>query len=478
MALEEPRVIVPAHAAPAAFIAAAVGDVSRPHAELPLRARTDHLPGEDGLLVGIRNLVGWMRRGNAHLVEQRRRFGPVYRTRLGNKPVVCVADPELVTSISRNEDRVWSAALAYLAFFHGLDPSSPTFDILNTMDFEFHRDARKVLQPAFGPQATAGYLADAQPMFERAIESWIAAGTVTFKPAVRRLLANVSARVLLGTDDAALGAMMDRSLADFWGATFALAKVRWFSRGWRGGVSAYRRLRTTFRPLVEERRAKGGRDLFSLLCKESVGSDWLDEDTVVRVFIGVLAAAFDTTSLGVTSMAYLLARHPEWQERLREEARAVSPRRISYEDIKRLDAADLVWKESLRLFPIAPHLPRVALRDVQLADWRIPAGALVLAMVAPVLQDPSWFTDPLRFDPERFAEGRAEDRKHKGAFLPFGAGAHACIGLHLANVEAKAFWHAMLTQCRFRLAKDYEARHSFNLLGVASGDVKLAVERV
>jgi cytochrome P450 len=478
MALEEVEAFSPARAAPAAFITAAVGDASRPHAELPLNARTDHLPGEDGALVGIRNLVGWVRRGNAHLVEQRQRFGPVYRTRLGNKPVVCVADPELVAGIARNEERAWSTALAYLAFFHGLDPTSPTFDILNAMDFEFHRDARKVVQPAFGPAATAGYLEDAQPMFEQAIEGWIAAGGVTFKPAIRRLLADVSSRIFLGTDDAAVGAMLDRSLQQFWGSSFALAKVPWFSPAWRGGIEGYRRMRTAFRPLVEERRTGNGRDLFSLLCKESRGAHGLDEDGVVRVFIGVLAAAFDTTSLGLSSMAYLLARHPEWQERLRDEAFAVSAGRISYDDTKRLGATDRAWKETLRLFPIAPHLPRVALRDVQLAEWRIPAGALVLAMVAPVLMDPAWWTDPPRFDPDRFSDERAEDRKHRGAFVPFGAGAHACVGLHLANVEARAFWHAMLTRCRFRLVKDYEARHSFNLLGVASGEVKLAIERL
>jgi cytochrome P450 len=481
MALEVADALVADTPAVAPFITATVGDASRPHAALPLRSKIDHLPGEGGLLVGIQNLLGWIRRGNAHLVAQTGRYGTVYRTVLGNKPVVCVADPEMLTRIARNDDRAWSTALAYLSFFDGLNPTSPTLDILNAMDFELHRDTRKVLQPAFGPSATAGYLADAQPMFERAVEGWVARGKVAFKPAVRRLLAEVSSKILIGIDDPAVGTMLDHSLHEFWGAAFALAKNPWLSPAWRQGMAGYRRLRTSLRPLVDERRASDGRDLFTLLCKESRNSDGpapLDDDGVVRVFIGVLAAAFDTTSLGVTSMAYLLARHPEWQERLRQEALSIGRGPISYEDTKRLDAVDRVWRESLRLFPIAPHIPRVTLRDVEMGGFRIPAGTLVLALVAPLMQDPTWWTDPLRFDPDRFSEERAEDRRHRNAFVPFGSGAHACIGLHLANVEAKAFWHAMLTRCRFRLARDYEARHSFNLLGVASGRVELVLERL
>jgi cytochrome P450 len=61
-------------------------------------------------------------------------------------------------------------------------------------------------------------------------------------------------------------------------------------------------------------------------------------------------------------------------------------------------------------------------------------------------------------------------------FLPFGAGAHACVGAQIANVEVKAFWHAMLQRCRFRLATPYEARHGYLPIGILSGDIDLIVE--
>jgi len=198
----------------------------------------------------------------------------------------------------------------------------------------------------------------------------------------------------------------------------------------------------------------------------------------VRLFIGVMLGAFDTTSSALTSMAYILAKHPDWQERLRQEVLTVGADAVSPDDLKRFEQVDRVWRETLRLFPVAPDAPRVALRDVELGGLRIPAGTGVLALLGVAMQDPSWWTEPARFDPDRFDPARAEDKRHKGLFLPFGAGAHACIGAQLANAEVKSFWHAMLTRCRFRLDPAYEGHHQFLPLGTVSGDVGLRVEPI
>jgi cytochrome P450 len=128
--------------------------------------------------------------------------------------------------------------------------------------------------------------------------------------------------------------------------------------------------------------------------------------------------------------------------------------------------------------PITRPVPRRPVRDVQLGAWRIPAGALVNSMVGTVLRSGSFWTNPDRFDPDRFSHDRAEDRDHKALFSPFGCGAHAGIGMHLATVAAKAFWHTMLTRCSFRLEPDYDARHTYAPLGIVSGDVKLVVDAV
>jgi cytochrome P450 len=77
-----------------------------------------------------------------------------------------------------------------------------------------------------------------------------------------------------------------------------------------------------------------------------------------------------------------------------------------------------------------------------------------------------------------FLPGRAEDKRHKAIYLPFGAGPHACVGAQLATVEIRAFWHAMLRRCRFRLERGYEARHGYRPIGIVSGDVAVTLERI
>ena len=131
-----------------------------------------------------------------------------------------------------------------------------------------------------------------------------------------------------------------------------------------------------------------------------------------------------------------------------------------------------VWKETLRLYPLVIGLPRVTLRDVEVLGHRVPSGTFVSALSATVLRDPRYWTSPASFDPARFDPDRAEDKRHRDAYLPFGSGAHACIGLSLANLEAKTFWRTLLPKARIRLARDYHARHQFRPLGVVSGPVE------
>jgi cytochrome P450 len=437
-----------------------------------------HFPGETGLLAGVRTLVGVMRRGNAHLLEQVRRFGPVHRMHVGGLSLLAVAEPELILRIVRNDDRAFSAALAWRTSLDGLDSSSSTVDAPLTLDAEPHRQARRLLQPAFNAPALASYLEMMLPRFERAANEWIQRGRVAFKEEIRRLLAIVSARIFVGIDDDREGEMLDRALADIWGAQLVVVRNRFLSLRLRRAERGYRRLREVLRARVDERRASGQKDLFSRLCSESGGPSWLGDDGLVRLFIGVMLGAFDTTSSALASMGYLLAKYPDWQERLRQEAILVGPGPISHDDSKRLEATDRVWRETLRLFPVAPDAFRVALRDIDLGPWHIPAGAGVFPLLGAVMHDADWWTDPQRFDPDRFTEERAEDKKHKGLFLPFGAGVHACIGAQLANLEVKAFWHTMLTRCRFRLDPDYDGYHRYVPLGIVSGDVAIRVDRV
>lgn len=452
-----------------------VGDVGRPKCPFSQVTDTRHIPGKQGLLSGLANLAGWMRQGHDYVRASAEKNGGVFRSQFANKKLVMVTDPALASGVLRNRDKTWSTALGWLEYFGGI--CDGPMDSPVALDFGPHRDVRKLLQPAFMADALESYVDMAAPIFENAIEEWIEAGHVELKPAVRELFAQVSAKVFMGVDDPAEAKRLDRWMTDFWGGMLALSKNEWLSPTWRRARKAYQNLFAHFRGQVDARRENGGEDLFSRLCRTNESVDWLDDDALVRMFLALMSAAFDTTSAAVTSMAYVLATNESWQTELRNEARTVTLGRACYRDVKQLDRAELVWKETLRFYPVAASVPRRALRDTELGGYAIPAGTLIGAVMTAAHRDPARWTDPDTFDPERFSPERNEGKK-SGAYMPFGSGAHSCIGAQLASLEAKAFWHAFLSRASFRLAKPYEAHHELKPLGMVSGRVELYVDAV
>lgn len=416
-----------------------------------------------------------MRSGAAVLTEQVQRYGPVYRHMLGPEPAVFVADAGLHADIARNEDKAWSASLAYRSLFSGVMPGVPALDFVNTFDFGLHREIRKALNHAFSPAALAGYFDIASETYQPAIDHWLKRGRVSLKSEVRLLFAELAGRIFMGMADPREARRLDRATADVWRSMTVIAKHPMLSVKWRKALEGYRMLHEGLAKEVQTRRAQGGRDLFSRLCQAQ--PDLLDEAGLVRMIVGIMLAAFDTTAMGLASMGYLLAKHQDWQARLREEALSVPRDALEYKHLKGLQQHEWVWKESLRLYPVAMGFARVALRDVELGGFQIPARSMISAVVAPVLRDARYWSEPLRFDPARFSPERAEDDQ-RGVFMPFGTGAHVCLGMPLANFEAKLFWQMFLARARIRLARDYEARHQIMPLGSVSGGVDLIVEPI
>jgi cytochrome P450 len=339
------------------------------------------------------------------------------------------------------------------------------------MDFDAHRAARKLVQPAFTLGALKGYMTVAERTFDRAVAQGVRDRRVDFKPAIRTLLASVASEIFTGIEDPRKVAVLDVALSDFWHGMMALSRNPRVSGKFRRAQEGFETLRSQFLAMVPERRKSGGADLFSRMC-QAEDREGMSDEALVRIFLTIMFGAFDTTSLGMASMGYLLAKHPEWQERLREEAQAAGPE-LDVANLKNLKLHEWVWKETLRLMPVTGFSPRRALRDVEVGGYPLPAGTFVAAMSGTIGRHPKWWKDPTTFDPERFSPERAEDKQHPGLFNPFGAGAHACVGMQLANFEMKVFWRSMLRACRFTLEPDYDARHTYTPLGCVSGRVSL-----
>ncbi|CAG2163789.1 unnamed protein product [Oppiella nova] len=158
----------------------------------------------------------------------------------------------------------------------------------------------------------------------------------------------------------------------------------------------------------------------------------LERDELTGNSLLLLLAASDTTAMGLTYALYCLAKNPDIQQKLRSEI---------YSHGYQSHYVDMVWSESLRLFPpVTTFVQREAAEDVVVNNILIPKGVIVQVPVWHIHHDPNIWPEPNKFNPERFApQNRSGDEKHsiRESFLAFGLGVRTCIGIELARHEAR-----------------------------------------
>ncbi|KAL1634258.1 hypothetical protein SLS58_010763 [Diplodia intermedia] len=154
----------------------------------------------------------------------------------------------------------------------------------------------------------------------------------------------------------------------------------------------------------------------------------------------LLGAGFITSSAFLSWLIYSLVVYPGTQARLLQELvdhGAAPGKRWTYEEIHAMPFLDGFVKETQRVHSPSFQPARNARRDVILpGGWRLPKGAIIIPSLPHLHTNPDHWSDPYRFDPDRWATDRVKDR-HRSAYVPFAAGARGCIGFNAALLEAK-----------------------------------------
>jgi cytochrome P450 len=163
----------------------------------------------------------------------------------------------------------------------------------------------------------------------------------------------------------------------------------------------------------------------------SAASEQSLRDQVITIFL----AGYETVANALSWTWYLLSQNPGCERRLHAEIdRELEDRIPTVADIPRLRYTEMVFAESLRLYPPAWAMGRQALHDFRLGGFCLPAKTTVLMSQFVTHRDPRFFPDPLRFDPERFTP-EAKMCRMKFTYFPFGAGFRQCIGESFAWME-------------------------------------------
>ncbi|HEX8625215.1 MAG TPA: cytochrome P450 [Allosphingosinicella sp.] len=207
---------------------------------------------------------------------------------------------------------------------------------------------------------------------------------------------------------------------------------------------AKRHIEGLIRPMLSEPVARERTDLLANLCRmRDLGL--LVDDEVMAHLVFVVAASFDTLSSGTVSTLHYLSANPDWQEKVRAELCDLVPETgsIDMADLNRCEQSGWAIKESLRLNSGAPVLWRRAVRPFEFGGHAFPEGTItgVNPMLTHLL--PEIWGNPAQFDPQRFSAERSRGR-HRFAFLPFGAGAHGCLGANFTYLQLRALLRCLL----------------------------------
>lgn len=393
-------------------------------------------------------------------------IGPVTERRMMGPTWTLLTGPDACEAALRNADKAFANGPGW-GFLVG-----PFFDRgLMLLDFAEHHRHRLILQQAFTRPRIEGYVEQLAPAVGRGLDAWAAQASAdeTFLayPVLKAMTLDIATQIFMGgadlADDVELDALNEAFIACVQ-AGGALIRLNLPGTRWRRAHQGRRLLEDFLLRHLPAKRATESDDLFSVLChlRTEDGDTFSDED-VVNHMIFLLMAAHDTSTITVTTVLQHLGQHPEWQERCREESLAL-PEHPSFAELESLTSLDLVIKESLRLVPPVPVLARRTVKETDVLGVRIPKGRLTAVMVHLSHHMPELWSEPAKFDPERFSPLRREDKSHRYAWEPFGGGVHKCLGMAFAGAEVATILHQLLRRFEWRIDADYVAPLDYHSL--------------
>jgi cytochrome P450 len=213
--------------------------------------------------------------------------------------------------------------------------------------------------------------------------------------------------------------------------------------------AAIRQLDMLIYTLIAQRRDddRDYHDVLSMLMSAQSGEEpgtELNEKQIHDHILTFLAAGHETTAIALVWTFYLLAQYPQVRIKLQDEIRSVlAGREPTLEDLARLPYLDWVLNESMRLYPPAWLQMRFVAKETELDGVQLPVGTMLILSQWVIHRLPDIWEDAEKFKPERWDSSR-EQQIPPGAYFPFGGGPRTCIGMPLAQMEARIILASIL----------------------------------
>jgi len=386
-----------------------------------------------------------------------REYGDIAGLRILNFKTIFINHPDLIEEVLVTNARLYSKGRVLRANRHVFGEG------LLTSEGEFWLRQRRLSQPAFHRARIASYAATMVEYAQRMMDGWRSGEERDVHREMLRLTLQIVGKTLFDTDverDAQevgkslellleIGANFRRTIfVPHWLPTPANLRVK----------REVAQIEKILYRIISERRASGrdAGDLLSMLlaAQDEDGSRMTDKqlrDETITLFL----AGHETTASTLSWTWWLLAQNPAAEAKLHQELDAVLGERApTLDDLSKLVYAGHVITESLRLYPAAWGLARLAVQDHEIAGYPVTKGMGVTMAQWVVHRDKRWYDAPEEFRPERW-ENDLLKRLPRFAYFPFGGGPRQCIGNTFALMEATLILATIARKFRLRLVANH-----------------------
>ncbi|KAK3422959.1 hypothetical protein EUGRSUZ_G03314 [Eucalyptus grandis] len=220
----------------------------------------------------------------------------------------------------------------------------------------------------------------------------------------------------------------------------------------------------------------------SIVSKAAIGQNCKQQDEFISAveeaisftggFSDLFVAGSITTSTLIEWAMSELIRNPKVMAKAQAEVRAVLKEKgcLEESELNKLKYLLSIIKESFRLHPPVPLIPREATEEREINGYKVPAGSRILTNVMAIGRDPRHWTDPEKFKPERFLESTMDFIGTNFELLPFGSGRRACPGIALANANIEVTLASLLYHFDWKLPNG-EAMEKLDMTEAFAGTV-------
>jgi cytochrome P450 len=375
-------------------------------------------------------------------------FGPIAHYRFMGTVIVFINDPEYIQEILVNQapNFVRERTLQRMKILLG--------EGLITSDDPIHMRQRRIAAPAFHRQRIAGYAGQIVENAVAARDGWVEGAEIDIADEMMQLSLHIVAKTLFDSEvTAEVLKVRDEvnTIMGLYNFLIAFPMLEKFLHLPRPGVVQFRRARgrldAVVAKMIASRRGmsrevlEGRGDLLSMLMAAVDEGDGTGmSDTQVRdEILTIFLAGYETVANALTWTWYLLSQNPEAADRMYAEVAAVlgtgdGARHATVADYPRLKYTEMVFAESMRLYPPAWAMGRRSTKAVELGPYRIAPGAHFFMSQYVVQRSEEYWDAPLEFRPERHT-AEAKAGRQKFVYFPFGGGGRQCIGEGFAWME-------------------------------------------